>query len=652
MRRGSIHEFPYKSCFLKPTSGDLGLGKLGDISLSSNDTRVDTAFAESDSEETVFTPRSAPRVGNDPVVGTVFVTPTDDLDGVTTESRSGLMSVDTTRIRHEILVDGEASFDGSVLEDAGLDGSGIRELNNGSLSGVVVLEGRAISALGNILALDGLSAVVRSIGEAAVSEETITDEEPPGEQGDTTVATVVHDVVAGEEVLGGEDDIDGSVGGDAESVGEDFRGSEGPAASAVTLISDGVDTSGPLFRGVEISGDVLNTFVVEDSQVLVDGGINEVGTQELLLDLSVSHTFEFLGDSSLPLSEAVQVVNERLGDDLVFTNDDGVHSLSDPVAQIVVVLSIVSSNSTVDFLDDFNVVDQETLSDVVKESFRGGESLGEVDELLDFTSRGSAELSSLRDNLSSFTEEGNTFLDLSGVLGLDVSNTGNNILNDGFGISDAGLNVVKDVFAGNTGEETLGEVEDISLGVLDGLLSDEDGVHSCADPVAEGGEIARLVSLDSTGDLLEDFNSVDHDALANIVQERSGVLEDFNHLDEGLNISRSNLALLDGVGDAFDGLTDEGNTFLDLGGNLSLNVFNTSDDFLGNKLIILNASLDVIEDVSLANTVEETLDEVQDVGSVIRIRLEAVSVLDVLVDLESQVIVTLGKFISNIPIKD
>jgi len=325
--------------------------------------------------------------------------------------------------------------------------------------------------------------------------------------------------------LGGEDDIDGTVGGNAESVGEDFRGSEGPAASAVTLISDGVDTSGPLFRGVEISGDILNTFVVEDSQVLVDGGVNEVGTQELLLDLSISHTFELLGDSSLPLSETVQVVNESLGDDLVFTNDDGVHSLSDPVAQIVVVLSFESSNSLVDFLDDFNVVDQEALSDVVKESFRGGESLGEVDELLDFTSGGSAELSSLGDNLSGFTEESNTFLDLSGVLGLDVSNTGDNILDDGIGISDAGLDVIEDVFRGNTSEETLGEVEDISLGVLDSLLSDEDGVHSSTDPVAEVGEIARLVSLDSAGDLLEDINSVDQDALANIVQERGGVLE-------------------------------------------------------------------------------------------------------------------------------
>jgi hypothetical protein len=172
-------------------SGDLGLGKSGQVSLSSDDTTVDTALAESDSEETVFTPSWAPRVGNDPVVGTIFVTPTDDLDGMTTEDRSTLVGIDTTSVGHEIRVDGETSFDGAVLEDVGLDGGGVGELNNGSLNGMVVLDGGTISALSEILALDGLSTVVRSIREAAVGDETITDDEPPGEQGSTTVASVI-----------------------------------------------------------------------------------------------------------------------------------------------------------------------------------------------------------------------------------------------------------------------------------------------------------------------------------------------------------------------------------------------------------------------------------------------------------------------------
>jgi len=186
--------------------------------LAGDDTTVDTAFTEGDSEETVFTPSWAPRVGDDPVVGAIFVTPADDLDGVTTESSSTLVSVDTTRVGHEIRVDGEASFNGSVLDDVGLDGGGIRELNGRSLNGVVLLDGGTISTFGELLALDGVSTVIRSVGEAAVSGETIGGEEPPGEEGNTTVASVVQDVVAREEILRGEDDVDTSVGGDAESV--------------------------------------------------------------------------------------------------------------------------------------------------------------------------------------------------------------------------------------------------------------------------------------------------------------------------------------------------------------------------------------------------------------------------------------------------
>jgi len=445
-------------------SGDSALGKSGQVSLSSDDTTVDTALAESDSEETVFTPIRTPRVGNNPEVGTVFVTPTDDLDGMTTESFTALVSVDTTSVRHEVLVDSETSFNRAVLLDVGLDGGGVRELDDGSLNSVVVLNSRTISALSEVLALDGLSTVVRSIGEAAVGDETITDDEPPGEQGDTTVASVIQDVVAREEVLGREDDIDATVGGNAESVGEDFRGSESPAGSAVALISDGVDTSGPLFRGVEVSGDVLNTFIVEDSQVLVLGEVDELSTQVLLLDLFVGHAFELLGDTSSPLAlDAVQVVDERLGDDLLFTEDDGVHSLTDPVAQVSEVLGSVSSDSTVDFVEDFNVVDQEALSDGVKESFGAGETLGEGDELLDISRGTFADLSSGRDDLSGFTEESNTLLDLFGVLGLDISNSFREIFNDRFNVSDAGLDAIEDGFAGDTGEETSDEVQDVGL---------------------------------------------------------------------------------------------------------------------------------------------------------------------------------------------
>jgi len=81
-------------------------------------------------------------------------------------------------------------------------------LDYGTLGGVVVLDCGTISAFSEILALDGLSTVVRSIRKAAISDQTVADEEPPGEQGSSTIASVIEDVVAREEVLRGEDDLD------------------------------------------------------------------------------------------------------------------------------------------------------------------------------------------------------------------------------------------------------------------------------------------------------------------------------------------------------------------------------------------------------------------------------------------------------------
>jgi len=102
---------------------DLGLLKLGQVSLASNNTAVNSALTKGNSEETVFTPSSIPGVSNDPIVGAVFVTPTSDLDGVATENRSTCVSIDTTSVGNEIGVDGETGFDGAVLENVGLDGS-------------------------------------------------------------------------------------------------------------------------------------------------------------------------------------------------------------------------------------------------------------------------------------------------------------------------------------------------------------------------------------------------------------------------------------------------------------------------------------------------------------------------------------------------
>jgi hypothetical protein len=219
-----------------------------------------------------------------------------------------------------------------------------------------------------------------------------------------------------------EDDIDASVRGNAESVRERFRGGKGPAASALALISDGVNTSGPLLRGIEEGRDISDTFVVVDGDILELEVVNEVGTQKFASDFSKGHTIELGWDSSLPATDLVQVVSEFLAQDLVIAQEDCVHSGTDPVAEFSEVLGIETSNSLRNFIHNFDVVDQETLANIVEERDGALEGFDHLEEGLEVNISSLADLDSVRDNLSSLTNEFNTGLDSCGVLGGNVSN--------------------------------------------------------------------------------------------------------------------------------------------------------------------------------------------------------------------------------------
>ena len=103
----------------------------------------------------------------------------------------------------------------------------------------------------------------RGVRIAFVSNNTFVFEVHPGVLEGTTLASVVS-VVAGDHVLWGENDVVATF--DASSVGENFRGGESPAGTASGLVSDGVDTVGPLGSGVERSG--------ESDEVSKDVGFN------------------------------------------------------------------------------------------------------------------------------------------------------------------------------------------------------------------------------------------------------------------------------------------------------------------------------------------------------------------------------------------
>jgi len=131
----------------------LGLGDSGDDSLL-NSALVDTS---DDLEVSVHSPLGVPRVGDSPVGGSVGNSPSDDLDGVSSQSLSGLVDVDSAGVLVEVGVDGEGGLNGSVGQDLGLDGRDVVGNSVGRLSepgvgsvgsGSVVLRDASLRASG------------------------------------------------------------------------------------------------------------------------------------------------------------------------------------------------------------------------------------------------------------------------------------------------------------------------------------------------------------------------------------------------------------------------------------------------------------------------------------------------------------------------
>jgi len=82
---------------------------------------VDARVSLLDLESAVVSPGSVPGVYTEPVVFSVLVTPSDDLDGVTSEGVSRGVLVDTTLVGQEIFVDSKGSSSSTIREDILLD---------------------------------------------------------------------------------------------------------------------------------------------------------------------------------------------------------------------------------------------------------------------------------------------------------------------------------------------------------------------------------------------------------------------------------------------------------------------------------------------------------------------------------------------------
>jgi len=139
------------------------------MGLARDGIRVDSTLAEGDQEVAVKTPFRTPGVGDDPVVGSVFVAPTDDLDSVTAQQFTTLVSVDTILVVHEIFIDLHTSVNGTEFHDVGLNGLRVGQDSDSASLSVVLLEGVTVFALADAR---GDGTVSGDIGEAGVFNNT------------------------------------------------------------------------------------------------------------------------------------------------------------------------------------------------------------------------------------------------------------------------------------------------------------------------------------------------------------------------------------------------------------------------------------------------------------------------------------------------
>lgn len=187
--------------------------------------------------------------------------------------------IDSRFIGGEISIDGESAFDGSMFEDFGFDVffttiDGIRCLSEGlvlfvqfvisGLTFVVAFGGSFDGSAGFEGSVDVMVTSFKSVGFAPFIGHVMhisgnnTNITPvlPGGIGVSSVTSISTVRTAGGEILGGNSGLEGLVRGDTDSVGHGFDGSESPARSTVSLISnfEKRGTVGPFGSGIEFFG--------------------------------------------------------------------------------------------------------------------------------------------------------------------------------------------------------------------------------------------------------------------------------------------------------------------------------------------------------------------------------------------------------------
>jgi len=252
---------------------------ISGLSHTSNALVLHTAqiSASQELEHSVHSPCDVPRVVDDPIVHVigVIMAPANDLNGVTTKVLTTSLIVDTTSVGHEVGVNIEGAFNWTIIHDFCLDlGSGTSDLVV-SLGLVLILSechwvtrsarARASGSVG-FRSRASLGSTWRNhvgLATAVGSVPTTSDDTSPGpvfhgvnwvttSTSVTTVLAASHDLLSGHDNSGRSFIKEGIVFlghtiANAHSVGNDFRGSHGPAASTVSLILDVTDGAGAVW---------------------------------------------------------------------------------------------------------------------------------------------------------------------------------------------------------------------------------------------------------------------------------------------------------------------------------------------------------------------------------------------------------------------
>jgi len=226
-----------------------GIQLLGE---TGNDVVFNTAVIRSteDVEKALVSPVRVPRVRDCPIRSSIGPhTPTNDLNGMATQLLARCVLVHTRLVCQKVLIHSEGSGDGSIGEDIGLDGRHIsRELVGGSTevlgigprfsvlasrracrSWVFVRWARTdgsihvVIARGERVRVAATTVVIATINEAGVNIVL------PSCSWVTTIATHTAAGAAGVHVLGGEVHGVGTIGSNADTIGNGFGRAESPA---------------------------------------------------------------------------------------------------------------------------------------------------------------------------------------------------------------------------------------------------------------------------------------------------------------------------------------------------------------------------------------------------------------------------------------